>query len=132
MTQIYLNDQLFKVIYIGSIRLANNLKQLIDAACLLKEYNNIKFIIYGDGNEREELISYCRDNGINNVILKQKWIELKYIPYVLSKSSLNILNYMKTDILKYGGSQGKLFQYLASGKPIISNPRMGFCPIHEK
>lgn len=123
------NDLLFKVIYLGSVRLANNVKLLIDAAELLKERKNIKFLIYGDGDERDHLKHYCEINKIDNVIFKQKWIELKYVPYVLSKSSLNILNYMPSTILKYGGSQSKSFQYMASGKPICSNIRMGYCPI---
>jgi glycosyltransferase involved in cell wall biosynthesis len=125
------NDSFFKVIYLGSIRLANNLKQLIDAAEILKDNGRIKFLIYGDGNERAALEDYCRKFEISNVIFKQKWIELKFVPYVLSKSSLNILNYMPSDILKYGGSQGKLFQYLASGKPICSNQKMGHCLIEK-
>jgi glycosyltransferase involved in cell wall biosynthesis len=127
-----LNDNsVFKITYIGSIRLANNLKQLIDAAALLKGYPNIKFLIYGDGSERKKLEQYCKENSIDNVAFKQKWIELKYVPYVLSKSSLNVINYMPSDILRYGGSQGKLFQYLASGKPICSNQKMGYCIIEK-
>jgi len=33
------------------------------------------------------------------------------------------------EILRFGGSQSKSFTYMASGKPICSNVRMGFCPI---
>jgi len=121
----------FKVIYLGSIRLANNLKQLIDAAFLLLKYSDIKFLIYGDGDERELLEKYCYEKKISNVIFKQKWVDPKFVPYILSKSSLNILNYMANDIWKYGGSQSKLFQYLASGKPICSNLEMGYCPINR-
>lgn len=124
------NEKLFKVIYIGSIRLANNLIELINAAALLKENNNIRFLIYGDGNDRVYLEEYCRINDINNVIFKQKWIDPKYVPYLLSKSSLNILNY-KHGLGKFGGSQSKLFQYLASGKPICSNISMSYCIIEK-
>ena len=42
------------------------------------------------------------------------------MPYVLSHSNINILNYQK-GFGKYGISAGKLFQSLASGKPIICN-----------
>ncbi len=125
------DDLLFKVIYIGSIRLANNIKMLIDAAESLKDKKNIRFLIYGDGDDRDHLEKYCISKQINNVIFKQKWIELKYVPYVLSKSSLNILNYMPCGILQYGGSQSKLFQYMASGKPICSNVKMSYCPISK-
>ena len=125
------DDLLFKVIYLGSIRLANNIKLLIDAAELLRDQKNIKFLIYGNGDDRDYLEEYCNNKQLNNVIFKQKWIELKFVPYVLSKSSLNILNYMPSNILKYGGSQSKSFQYMASGKPICSNIKMGYCPIKK-
>ena len=47
-------------------------------------------------------------------------MDKKYIPYILSKCDLNILNCVSHSILRYGGSQNKLFDYLASGNPIIS------------
>lgn len=126
-----LESEDFKVVYLGSIRLANDLKQLIDAAVYLSNYPKIKILLYGDGDERDFLEKYCIENNIANVIFKQKWVDPKFVPYILSKSSLNILNYMANDIWKYGGSQSKLFQYLASGKPICSNLEMGYCPINR-
>jgi|WetSurMetagenome_2_1015567.scaffolds.fasta_scaffold07275_2 glycosyltransferase involved in cell wall biosynthesis len=120
----------FKVIYLGSIRLVNNIKQLIDAADILKTNSKFRFLIYGDGSDRDYLIQYCRDNNIMNVVFKDKWIPFLNVPYVLSKSSLNILNYQK-DFGIYGISSGKLFQYLASGKPICSNIKMNYCLIEK-
>ena len=123
------NDELFNVIYIGSIRLANNLRQLIDAAEVLKNEDRIQFLIYGDGDDRQLLEDYCNVSQLKNVKFKQKWVELKYVPYILSRSSLNILNYMPNPIAKFGGSQSKSFQYMASGKPICANVKFGYCPI---
>ena len=125
------NDNLKKIVYIGSIRLANNLKELIDAAEILKKYSYIKFLLYGDGDDRELLEQFCKDRNMDNVIFKQKWIDPQYVPYVLSKSSVNILNYKSGDFGKYGGSQSKMFQYLASGKPICSNLKMMYCLINK-
>lgn len=125
-----LNDESsFRIVYLGSIRHANNVQRLVEAAALLKEKNNVKFLIYGDGGERESLIKYCKANNLNNVLFKDKWVSPKFVPYILSKSSLNILNYYPNEIFQYGGSQSKSFQYMASGKPICSNLRMGYCPI---
>lgn len=125
------NDHFFKVIYIGSIRLANNLLQLVQAAEHLRNTPAIKFLIYGDGEDRPALESYCAEHGLNNVIFKQKWVDLKYVPYILSKSSLNILNYMPSPLFRFGASQSKSFQYMASGKPICANVEMNFCPIKK-
>ena len=56
-------------------------------------------------------------------------MEPKFVPSILAKSNLNILNYQESKIWDYGGSQSKFFQYLASGKPIVSNINMGHCMI---
>lgn len=125
------NQNIKKIIYLGSIRLANNLKELIKVAEKLKDYSDIKFLIYGDGDDRETLETYCKNKNLENVIFKQKWIEPKYVPYVLSNSTVNILNYMSGDFGKYGGSQSKMFQYMASGKPICCNLEMMYCPIKK-
>lgn len=119
-----------KIIYLGSIRLANNLDQLIDAAKCLRQYPNIKILIYGDGTERPALEDRCRNEGINNVIFKQKWIDPKYVPYVLSKASVNILNYAK-GFGSYGGSMNKMFMAIACGKPMLCNVSMSFSPIKD-
>jgi len=121
-----LNKELFKVVYLGSISYANNLMLLIKAAEKLQDIKNIVFLIYGDGSDRELLINYCEKNSIKNVFFKERWVDIKYVPFILSNSSLNILNYRPNTIFRYGGSQGKLFQYLASGKPICSNLEMGY------
>jgi glycosyltransferase involved in cell wall biosynthesis len=99
---------------------------LIKAAEKLQDIKNIVFLIYGDGSDRELLYNYCEKNSIKNVFFKERWVDIKYVPFILSNSNLNVLNYRPNSIFRYGGSQGKLFQYLASGKPICSNLEMGY------
>ncbi len=117
----------FKVVYAGSIRRVNNLELIINAAKYVQEKSgsNIKFLIYGDGNEKSYLENKCQIENIRNVIFKGR-VEKKYIPYIVSQSNLNILNYSYHDIWKYGGSQNKTFEYLAAGKPILSTITMGY------
>lgn len=121
------NPNVFKVVYAGSIRKANNLGLILDAAKYVQKNskNNIKFLIFGDGDEKEQLQKRCIDEGISNVTFKGK-VAKKYIPHILSKSNLNILHYSNHGIWKYGGSQNKNFEYLASGKPILSTVSMGY------
>lgn len=125
------DDNIFKIVYLGSIRQANGVNLILDAAKKLSSIKGIKFLIYGDGPERIKLKNRIINENISNVILKQEWVEIKYVPYILSKSSLNLLNYSKNSIFRYGGSQSKSFQYMASGKPICSNVEMAYCPISK-
>ncbi len=121
------DEKFFKVIYVGSVRRANNIETLVNVGKELKQRGNdkIRIIIYGDGTDRESLENRCKTEGLDNVIFKGK-VEKKYIPYILSKSNLNILNYKQANTWKYGGSQNKQFEYLASGRPICSNVKMGY------
>ena len=118
-----------KIIYLGSVRLVNNVGQLIYAAERLQNLKDVVFLIYGDGDDRDRLIEYCQANKITNVIFKAKWTDPKYVPYILSQSYINILNYINSDFAKYGISSGKMFQYMASGKPIVCNINLPHCPI---
>jgi len=126
-----LENNKFKIIYTGSIRPINNIGEILDAAKLLKSYEDIEFLIYGEGNEVGTLKQRIKEEKITNVKLKG-YIEKKNIPYVLSKSSVNLLNYSQK---KYnwsrGNSSNKLFEYMASGKPIISTVKMGYSIIEK-
>lgn len=116
-----MNDySLYKIVYLGSIRLANHVKTLIDAAKLLMDNPRYHFFIYGNGNERESLEAYIKENGITNVTFKEKRITLEECAWVVSQATVNIMNYEK-GFGWMGVSSGKMFQYLAAGKPIVCN-----------
>jgi glycosyltransferase involved in cell wall biosynthesis len=128
------NPDTFKVIYCGSIRTANSIDLLVDCAAELKNRKgtgNVIILVYGDGPYREELMQRCIDEKINNIIFKG-FVEKKYIPYILSKSDLNILNYRASSTQKYGNSSNKLFEYLAAGHPVLANIYEGKYPIISK
>lgn len=121
----------FNVVYVGAIRPVNNVGAILDVAKLLRDYTDISFLIYGDGNQKEILENRVRDESISNVKIKG-YVNKKYIPYILSKSSVNLLNYSNTQYnWTRGNSSNKLFEYMASGKPIISTVKMGYSLIKK-
>ncbi len=121
-----LDNDKFNVVYVGAIRPVNNVGQILDAAALLRDDKDIQFVIYGDGNQKEMLLQRVADEGLANVKLKG-FINKRFIPNILSKSSVNILNYSQTQYnWSRGNSSNKLFEYMASGKPIISTVKMGY------
>lgn len=116
-----LNDPSYKkIVYLGSINKANNVKTLIDAAALMRNNSNYRFFIYGDGAYRQELEQYVKDNGINNILFKEHRIPLEECAWVVSQATVNVMNYEK-NFGWAGVSSGKMFQYLAAGKPIVCN-----------
>lgn len=121
-----LSNDKFKAIYCGTLRKVNNVENIIDAANLLKDYEDIEFLIFGDGMLREELEEKAASLGLHNIKFKGH-VNKQYVPYVLSRSSVNLLNYAQ-GLYNWtrGNSSNKLFEYLASGKPVISSVRMGY------
>lgn len=117
----------FKIIYTGSMGQANALEYLIKAAEIVqkKGIKDIHFILFGDGYQRKELEQYINDNKVTNIVFKGK-VEKKYVPYILSKSDLNIFTGKHIYLYKYGLSLNKMFEYFASGKPTLSNIECGY------
>ena len=121
------NPDQFNVVYTGSIRKVNNLGMLLDTA---KETKNpkIKFLIWGDGDERSALEQRVRDEGISNVVFKGQ-VEKKYIPSIVSQADLLMMHYSDSSVVKYGSSMNKMFDYMAAKKPILCDFSCPYNPV---
>lgn len=121
------DEDLFKVVYAGSMGKANNVSEILDCAKHLQDagHTDIRFHLFGDGYERANLMQKASDLRLENVIFME-WVDRNRIPGILSKSDLNIVTGMTLPFYKYGLSSNKMFEYLASGKPAITNITSGY------
>lgn len=128
-----LDTDQFKVIYLGSISAMNGLDVLVETAKVLRDRENDKviFLIYGYGNQEEQLKKMVSDNGLSNIKFKGK-LEKKYAMSLLSRSDLNIFTFRDSPLWKYGVSPNKLFMYFASGKPVLSMIKPNYDLVKEK
>ncbi|MBP5598288.1 MAG: glycosyltransferase family 4 protein [Pseudobutyrivibrio sp.] len=117
----------FNIVYCGSIRKANQVIQICEAAKQLLELgvDNVDFHIYGNGEELQYIKSFVEDNNVSNVHFYGRF-KKEHIPGILSNADACLLTYKQVYLMKYGGSQSKLFDYLASGTPIICNAKWGY------
>ena len=114
------NQDIFKIIYTGSIRKVNNLELIVNVARKIKNIDpKIKFLIWGDGTEKEFLERKVQELNLDNISFKGK-VEKRYIPYILSKADVNLMQGNFVDLFRYGCSPNKLFDYFAAGRPILS------------
>lgn len=111
------NPDIFKVVYTGSVRLVNKVELLVEAAKQLKDLN-VKFLVWGDGDQVENINKRIQNEKLSNIILKGK-VNKNYIPYILSKADLNIILGETSNFFRFGISPNKLFEYFASGKPVL-------------
>ena len=122
-----LNPDIFKVVYTGSIRRVNNLNLLINVAKTITN-PRVVFLIWGDGNELEQLKERVVNERIENVKFKGS-VEKKYIPYIVSKADLNIAHNTPSEIFRFGISFNKIFDYFAAGKPILCDFPCPYNPV---
>lgn len=107
----------FLVLYSGTLGWAHSLETLIEAARQLTDQPDIYFAFIGDGQKRRVLEGMVRDYGLKNVGFFGLQ-PLETIPYFLQASDVLVHSMKEVPVTK-GSLPSKLFEYMASGKPII-------------
>lgn len=123
------NKDVFKIGYAGTLGIANALKYLIHAAHLIKE-NNIEIHLLGNGPEKETLMEMVKDKNISNVYFHDA-VPKNKVGIFLSKMDALFIGWHFSKIYRFGISANKLFDYLASAKPIIHSVDAGNDPVLE-
>jgi glycosyltransferase involved in cell wall biosynthesis len=123
------NKDVFKIGYAGTLGIANALKYLIHAAHLIKE-RNIEIHLLGNGPEKETLMEMVKDKNISNVYFHDA-VPKNKVGIFLSKMDALFIGWHFSKIYRFGISANKLFDYLASAKPIIHSVDAGNDPVLE-
>ncbi len=113
------NKNNFKVIYTGAHGPANGLSVIIDTATILqRDRTKIHFFLIGDGAEKDKLQYDAEKHNLKNINFFSP-IPKEQIPDLLRYADLLLHCFAPIDVFKYGISPNKIYDYLASGKPII-------------
>lgn len=110
-------DEKFLIMYAGTLGWAHLLETFIEAARQLNDQQDILFTFIGDGQKREVLEGMVRDYGLKNVQFVGVQ-PLESIPYFLQAGDV-LVHCMKDVPVTKGSLPSKLFEYMASGKPIL-------------
>jgi lipopolysaccharide/colanic/teichoic acid biosynthesis glycosyltransferase len=107
----------FVVTYTGAIGMANDLGVLLNAANRLREYQDIVFLIVGDGKERANLEALARQLDLQNVVFTGT-VSKAEVAEVMAASDacLAILKNIPMFRTTY---PNKVFDYMAAGRPTL-------------
>lgn len=109
----------FTVMYTGAMGRANALDSLLDAAKHIQDaLPAIRFRFIGDGPERARLQERARTEALSNVSFEEP-IAKQRIFNALHEADVMLVSTLDVDLYTYGLSLNKLFDYLASGRPIV-------------
>lgn len=110
-----LGGNLFIVLYVGTITSRHhNPTILIEAARRLSNYNDIHFVIAGDGEFMGAIKERAR--SLDNVHLTG-WLNQNQISFLLSKSAVGICPSSENSTLM----TNKFFSYLSAGMPVLAS-----------
>tara|TARA_B100000886_G_C20423710_1_gene492864 strand:+ start:943 stop:2148 length:1206 start_codon:yes stop_codon:yes gene_type:complete len=123
------NKNVFKIGYAGTLGIANALKYLIYAANLIKK-TNIEIHLLGNGPEKKALMGIVNNKNISNVYFHEA-IPKNEVGIFLSKMDALYIGWHSSKIYRFGISANKLFDYLASAKPIVHSVDAGNDPVLE-
>ncbi|MEM5502252.1 glycosyltransferase family 4 protein [Ahrensia kielensis] len=106
--------------YAGTMGRANDLDTIIDAAALLQDRTDVAFVLVGDGDLKEALVNKTKALKLANIHFYASVPKGK-VSSVLDTFDACLLCWHNSPLYIYGVAANKLYEYLASGKPLLQS-----------
>ena len=120
-----------RIVYTGTLGVANALDTLIAAAEILRNVPGINFILVGQGRNREALQRQCDRLKLDNVHFLGP-VPKKQVQSVLGACDVCYIGLTADPLFRFGVSPNKLFDYFISGKPVLYAIESGnFSPVER-
>lgn len=118
----------FIIGYAGALGYANNIDSILRIAKVFKNYDEIVFIIAGDGKEKKRIEKEIKDNNFNNIKLVGEYSQLEIVNIIklFDISYLCGIEYNEKGKKLMNGEDAlpnKFFDYILIGKPILINTK---------
>jgi glycosyltransferase involved in cell wall biosynthesis len=104
--------------FAGRIGYAQGLDSVLKAAKIVEELDsNVRFLIIGDGPEKENLQQLKEQLGLTNLVFHDS-VPVTEMPNVFSVTDFSIVSLRNIELFK-GARPSKIFPALASGVPVL-------------
>ena len=111
-------DGKFVVSYIGTMGNAHGLEMLVEAAAQLQNSApNIRFVLVGEGAEKEQLVSLVRSRGLTNLRFVNQQSREKIPAYICASDACVVL-LKKNEIFKTV-IPSKMLEFMSCARPVI-------------
>lgn len=108
------------VMYVGGFGVAHDVISIVRAAKILQEKgnHNYRFVIVGDGVKRSECEREAALNGLTNIEFHDS-IPKSDVPRLQTEADILVACVTDSDSYRFGLNLNKIFDYFASGRPVI-------------
>ena len=108
----------FNVVFAGNLGTAQALDAVLDAAELLRDLPELRFVLVGSGQRSDELVALVRSRGLPNVLLPGRF-EPSQMPAILAQAQAVLVSLVDDPAMALT-VPSKVQSYLAAGKPIVA------------
>lgn len=109
----------FKVIFAGNIGEAQDFESIMQAALLLRDNHDIKFIFIGDGRKKEWVDEFIEKESMKNTCFTLGRYPLEMMPNFFSMADAMLVT-LKDELIFNLTLPAKIQAYMASAKPILT------------
>lgn len=109
----------FIVMFAGNIGEAQDFDSIMQAALLLKDHTEIKFVLVGDGRKREWVNQFIKDNSLENTCYTLGRHPLESMPSFFSYADAMLVT-LKDELIFNLTVPAKVQAYMAASKPILT------------
>ena len=109
------------VLYLGAHGLANNLDVVLRAADRLRGRPDIRFVLIGDGIDKQRLVAAAKGLGLSNVTFRAP-ISARDAAAYINAADLCVATLRDTPLFR-GAVPSKLIEYMACGKAVVVGVR---------
>jgi glycosyltransferase involved in cell wall biosynthesis len=110
-------DDEFVVGYIGTHGMAHRLEIVLEAARMMQDRKNVRFLFVGDGAEKAHLVEKARAYGLGNVVFHDQ-VSHNEIPGFYAACDVCLVTLKKTELFTKN-IPSKIYEIMAARKPII-------------
>lgn len=108
----------FTVMFAGNIGKAQGVDVIVGAAAILRGYNDIHFVVLGDGSSRPDMLQSVTELGLVNLHLPGRF-PVETMPAFMQNASALLVTLIDQPIFA-ATVPNKVQAYMAAGRPIIA------------
>lgn len=104
--------------FAGGHTASTAMQVLIDAAEILKDKDNLAYVLVGQGPQKEALMKMAADKGLKNFYFLEP-VPKTSIPQVIAHFDIGYMGGVHSFLHQYGTSFNKMTDYMLASKPIV-------------
>jgi glycosyltransferase involved in cell wall biosynthesis len=123
----------FTLMYFGAHGQANGLDNVLQAMKLVQDQQGaqrIELRMIGDGPLKPALMAQAQQLGLNNVSFEPP-VPKNQIPALAAEADAFVFNLIDAPVFRYGISSNKLFDFMASERPIVFSCDSSNNPVND-